>query len=149
MKTVYITPMGKSATKQKDALLEAMQQFHFTDLIIFTSSNLYFELMGNLFDKYPDTRIAICPITCPYSGNSDYVDLLHQLIKAVEDVEGEKKIVLNSSGGTEKMSCIIKDLWYTLRQKNYDVRHVFGSMNTKTNEVVFTDCPDIVERNNA
>ncbi len=143
MKIVYVTPLGKSATKQKDALLEAMQQFHFTDLVIFTSSNLYFELIGNLFERYPDIGISICPITCPFSGNSDYMDILGQLIQFVDKIEDPKEIIINSSGGTEKMSCIIKDLCYTLRQKNYNVKHVFGSVSLRTNEIIFTEVPDI------
>lgn len=143
MRAVYITPMGKSATKQKDALLEAMQQFHFTDLIIFTSSNLYFELVGNLLERYPGVGISICPITCPFSGNTDYIDILNQLIQLVEQIEKPDIIVINSSGGTEKMSCIIKDLCYTLRQKNYNVKHVFGSVSLRTNEIIFTEVPDI------
>ena len=148
MKTIYVTPLGKSATKQKDALLEAKQQFNFTDLVVFTSSNLYFELVGNLLDRYPDIGINICPITCPHSGSSDYIDILNQLIKYVEDIGADNKVIINSSGGTEKMSCIIKDLCYTLRQKNYKVRHVFGSVSLKTGEVIFTECPDIYERKN-
>lgn len=146
MKVVYVTPLGKSATKKRNALLEAMQQFHFTNLIIFTSSNLYFELVGNLFRRYPDVEMSICPITCPFSGNDDYIDILNQLIRSVEDIPGEKEIIINSSGGTEKMSCIIKDLCYTLKLKNYKIRHVFGSVSLQTDEVIFTEVPDIDER---
>ena len=71
------------------------------------------------------------------------MDILGQLIQFVEKIEDPKEIIINSSGGTEKMSCIIKDLCYTLRQKNYNVKHVFGSVSLRTNEIIFTEVPDI------
>ena len=94
--------------------------------------------------KYPDISVDVVPIKYVHRGNSDFQDIVSLLLQAVEraEITKEDKIVINSSGGTEKMSCIIHRLNDILKHQGFNVRHVFGTVDIHSYEVLFTDVPE-------
>lgn len=149
MSVLYITSLGKTASKQKDALAAARNIYQFDKVVAITSCSLYYKIAADLLMSFGEENIFVHSIKRPYSGSDDYLDEIGTLLKVIESmVKDEDEIVVNSSGGTEKMSCIIKDVSDILRCQNYKVKRIFGTSDIHTGEVIFTELPDISIFNN-
>lgn len=141
---LYITPLGKTASLQKDPLVAAKKQFNFDKVVGMTSDKLYFQIVSKLNKVYPDVEVSVYPISAVYSGNRDYYGHVQALASIVtHQLNKGDEVILNSSGGTEKMSCIIKDVKDILRHRGIKVTHVFGTVDIHTKEVLFTEVPEI------
>lgn len=144
MSVLYVTSLGKTASKQEDALEAAKTIYQFDRVVAISSCSLYYKIVANLLLSFGEENIFVHDIKHPYSGSSDYLDEVTILLNSIKSMAGKNdEIVINSSGGTEKMSCIIKDVSDILRCQNYKVKRIFGTRDIHTGEVIFTELPDI------
>jgi len=134
---VYITPAGKTAVMVENFLDRPREEFGF-DLAVFLSDNSY---TNRLYEKFPKDNIIIIPISNPYFGLLDYVPTVRRIVRqTLLFCPDPEKIVINSSGGTEKMTNIIKDAGDILAVR-YEVLRVFGVYDTVSKDVIFTEKP--------
>lgn len=117
----------------------AKEEFGFGIAILLTDS----QYVSRLYDKFHNEGVIIIPISDPLYGTLDYIPTVRRLIREVllfcPDPE---TIIVNSSGGTEKMTNIIKDSGDILSLK-YPVRRVFGIYDVVSKDVIFTTKPEL------
>ena len=134
---VYITPAGKTALFITNFLERPKEEFGF-DLAIMLSDSAY---TNDLYEKYKGEVLSIIPIKNPYFGVVDYMPTVHRIIKqTLLFGANPEQIVINSSGGTEKMTNIIKDAGDILGLK-YPILRVFGVYDKASKDVIFTTKP--------
>lgn len=134
---IYITPAGKTALFITNFLDRPREEFGF-DLAVMLSDCAY---VNDLYEKYKGESLLIIPISNPYFGVADYLPAVRRVVKQTL-LFGSKpeQIVINSSGGTEKMTNIIKDAGDILALK-YPVLRVFGVYDKTSKDVLFTIKP--------
>ena len=136
---VYITPAGKTALLVTNFLERPKAEFGF-DLAIMLSDTGY---TNKLYEKYREENLLIVPISNPYFGDTDYLPTVRRLVKqTLTYVRDPELIIINSSGGTEKMTNIVKDAGDILGLK-YEIMRVFGVYDTITKDVIFTIKPEV------
>lgn len=134
---IYITPAGKTALLIGNFLDRPKEEFGF-DLAVMLSDSAYTE---KLYEQYSTENILIIPISNPYFGVVDYLPTVRRLVKQTLIFGASPdNIIINSSGGTEKMTNIIKDAGDILAVK-YSIKRVFGVYDRNTKDVVFTTKP--------
>lgn len=120
-------------------LERAREEFGFDIAILLVGSNM----ANDFYNKFYTENIIIVPIANPFFGNSDYIVTLRRIVKKVilfcPDPE---QIIINSSGGTEKMTSIIKDVSDVLIRK-FPVIRVWGIYDSVGGDVIFTTKPDV------
>ena len=136
---VYVTPAGKTALHIDNFLDKPKEEFGI-DLTVALTDIGY---ASALHEKYQKENLIVVPIYNPYFGQMDYVGAVRRLVKEVL-LFGRRAtlIVINSSGGTEKMTNIVKDAGEIL-QRLYPIKRVFGVYNRDAQEVVFTEKPNL------
>jgi len=136
---LYISPAGKTALLVDGFLNRAKEEFGFDLAILLTDS----QYINRLYEKFSNENVIIVPISDPLYGSGDYLPTLRRLIKqSLTFCPNPEGIVINSSGGTEKMTNIIKDAGDILALK-FDVKRVFGIYDVLSKDVVFTLKPEI------
>lgn len=134
---VYITPAGKTALLIGNFLDRPKEEFSF-DLAVMLSDSAYTE---DLYSQYSTENILIIPISNPYFGLVDYLPTVRRLVKQTLIFGANpSEIIVNSSGGTEKMTNIVKDAGDILALR-YTIRRVFGVYDKNTKDVIFTEKP--------
>ena len=134
---IYITPAGKTALFIANFLERPKEEFEF-DLAVMLSDAAY---TNDLYEKYKGENLLIIPMSSPYFGAIDYLPTVRRVVKQTLIYGGDPElIVVNSSGGTEKMTNIIKDSGDILELK-YPVLRVFGVYDKNAKDVVFTHKP--------
>jgi hypothetical protein len=136
---VYITPAGKTALAISDILERPKEEFEF-DLAVMLVDNVY---ISELYEKYQHYNLIIVPISNPYFGEIDYLPTIRRLaVQILLYAPSPKEVVINSSGGTEKMTNIIKDVGDIL-STHHRVTRVFGVYDRNSREVIFTHKPTL------
>lgn len=135
----YITPAGKTALAVENFLDRPREEFQF-DIVIMLSNIGY---VTPLYEKFHDENVVIVPISNPYFGQLDYIPAVRRLVRqTLLFVKSPELIVINSSGGTEKMTNIVKDAGDIL-ELEYPVIRVFGVFDKNTRDVIFTQKPNL------
>lgn len=133
----YLTPAGKTAIIVDGFLDRAKEEFGF-DLAILLTDNAY---TAKLYEKFADENVYIVPIYNPLYGLMDYKPAVQRLLRqTLLFCPDPELIIVNSSGGTEKMTNIIKDAGDILSLK-YPVARVFGVYDVVSKDVIFTKKP--------
>jgi len=136
---LYISPAGKTAVAVDGFLDRAKEEFNFGLAILLTDC----QYTTKLYDKFSNENVIIVPISDPLCGAVDYLPTVRRLVKqSMLFCPNPEIIILNSSGGTEKMTSIIKDAGDILALK-YPVKRVFGIYDIVSRDVIFTVKPDI------
>ena len=136
---VYITPAGKTALLASNFLERAREEFGFDIVILLADVNL----ANDLYNKFYRENLIVVPVSNPFFGNTDYLRTVRRIVKKVLLFCPEaEQIIINSSGGTEKMTSIIKDASDILSKK-YPILRSWGVHDTISGEVIFTLKPDI------
>lgn len=137
-----MSPAGKTALLVGNFLDRPREEFNF-DLAILLSDNAH---THKLYEKYIGENIIIVPVSNPYYGLLDYVPAVRRLVRqTLLFCPNPELIVLNSSGGTEKMTNIVKDAGDILSIK-HNVLRVFGVYDTTSKDVIFTKKPVVDHR---
>ncbi len=120
-------------------LERAREEFGFDIAILLVGSNM----ANDFYNKFYTENIIIVPIANPFFGNSDYKATLRRIIKkAILFCPNAEQVIINSSGGTEKMTSIIKDVSDVLSRK-FPVIRVWGIYDSVGGDVIFTMKPNI------
>jgi hypothetical protein len=136
---LYISPAGKTALLVDGFLNRAKEEFGFDLAILLTDS----QYINRLYEKFSNENVVIVPISDPLYGSMDYLPTIRRLVKqALMFCPSPEIVVINSSGGTEKMTNIIKDTGDILALR-FQVKRVFGIYDVLSKDVVFTVKPDI------
>lgn len=137
---IYITPAGKTACLIDDFLKTPFDEYRFDMAVVLCSSGH----RSAILKKTEGYTTAVIEMQNPYFGSLDYLHIVRRVVSAVVSLsqDSPEHIIINSSGGTEKMSSIIKDV-YSILNLRYTCSHVFGIYNTELKEVIFTECPKI------
>jgi len=136
---LYISPAGKTAVSVSGFLDRAKEEFGF-DLAVLLTDTQY---TSKLYEKFCNENVIIVPISDPLCGSMDYLPTIRRLVKqSLLFCPDPEIIVINSSGGTEKMTSIIKDAGDILSLR-HPVRRVFGIYDVVSKDVIFTIKPEI------
>lgn len=136
---LYITPAGMTASRTKDFLQPARERFGFDKAIVITSC----DCVISLYNSLKHDRANILALTNPLYGQEEYLSTIRRITCLVLSMQpAPEEIIINSSGGTEKLSCIIKDLAQVLSAR-FNVTRVFGIYNKIMKEPIFTEIPVI------
>ncbi|MFA5071166.1 MAG: hypothetical protein WC511_02235 [Candidatus Pacearchaeota archaeon] len=144
---LYIVSTGITASKRHNFLQHAEETFCFKEAIVFCGENIVDEISLQL---KPNTSLVT--ISNPFHGTDDYLSTLRKLFKQVRIILKKcaksgntiEEILVNTSGGTEKMSCIMHDLIEIM--KHYDlapvITHIWCGVDGYT--PVYTTKPKII-----
>ncbi len=136
---VYLSPAGKTAVIVNGFLDRAKEEFGF-DIAILLTDNAY---TMKLYEKFADENVYIVSILNPLYGLLDYVPAVRRLVRqTLLFCPSPEMVILNSSGGTEKMTNIVKDAGDILAL-TCQVTRVFGVYDTSSKDVVFTKKPEL------
>lgn len=136
---LYITPAGMTASRTKDFLRPAKERFEFDKAIVITSC----DCVVSLYNSLKHEHVNIFALTNPLYGQEEYLSTIRRVACVVLNMQpAPEEIIINSSGGTEKLSCIIKDLAQVLGTR-FKVTRVFGIYNKIIKDPVFTEIPVI------
>lgn len=130
MSIIYIASVGQTAATQSHYWDDAKEYFKYTESILLCGKNLV-DQVGRFLD--PNTNLVI--LESPFYGMEGYSKAVGAIVmQAVDLIVFYRKhgceldeIVVNTAGGTEKMSCIIKDAVDILKQIVPYVTHVWGA----------------------
>jgi hypothetical protein len=126
---LYVASIGQSAAKHRRYFRDAKRYFNFDESIYFVCEQLKDEII-----PYLDKNSNLVVVKHPFSGNGDYLSLVKELVKQVLDIlkfyekHGQclDEIIVNTAGGTEKMSLIIKDAVDVIKKIFPYVTQVWG-----------------------
>lgn len=136
---LYITPAGKTALYIDNFLDRAKEEFGFDVAIILTDASK----TNILYDKFCQDNVIIVAISDPCFGVSDYLPTIKRIVQTVLVFCPEaEEIIVNSSGGTEKMTSIVKDASDILGTI-YPIKRAWGIYDVVTKDVVFVMKPAI------
>lgn len=132
MSIIYVASIGQTAATKRYYWNDARERFRYTESVLICSKQLV-EPVSRFLDKNANLII----VDSPFYGGDGYVSVVKAIVKQVMSIvkNHEKKgkwideIVVNTAGGTEKMSCIIKDAVDVLRRLFPYVTHVWGATN--------------------
>ena len=135
---LYISPAGKTALAVDGFLDRAKEEFGFDIALLLTDS----QYTARLYEKFSNENVIIVPISDPLCGAMDYIPTVKRIVRqSVLFCPNPEVIIVNSSGGTEKMTNIIKDAGDMLAL-HYPVKRVFGIYDIVSKDVIFTIKPD-------
>ena len=136
---LYISPAGKTALIVDGFLDRAKEEFGFGLSILLTDA----QHINKLYDKFCNENVIIVPISDPLFGSMDYLPTVRRIVRqAIMFCPDPELIIVNSSGGTEKMTNIIKDAADIMALK-YPVKRVYGIYDKVSKDVVFTVKPEV------
>lgn len=136
---LYITPAGKTALLASNFLERAREEFGFDIAILMVGSNM----ANEFYNKFYQENVIIIPISNPFFDNSDYLPVLRRIVKkTVLFCPNAEQVIINSSGGTEKMTSIIKDVSDVLSRR-FNVLRVWGIFDSVGGDVIFTTKPEV------
>lgn len=132
MAIVYVASIGQTAATKSYYWRDARERFRYTESVLICSKQLV-ESVSRFLDKNANLIV----VDSPFYGADGYVTVVKAIVKQVMAIvkAHEKRghwideIVVNTAGGTEKMSCIIKDAVDVLRRLFPYVTHVWGATN--------------------
>ena len=134
---IYVTPAGNTALKVDNFLDRAREEFGFDLAFLLTDADRAVKMYNKLFRD----NVIIIPLPDPVLGMSDYIPTIRRIVrKIVQMCDEPELIILNSSGGTEKMTNIIKDVGSIL-ETYFNVMRVWGVYDTILKDVVFSVKP--------
>ena len=144
MSIIYVASIGQTAALQRHYWDDAKAYFHYTESVIVCGQNLVEQA-----SRFLDSNANLVVIQQQFRGADGYVGAVKDIAKQVMDIvdfyekmgQSIDEIVVNTAGGTEKMSCIIKDALDLLRRLFPYVTHVWGS--TSGYQTVYTIKPKI------
>lgn len=119
--------------------------FPFDQAILFTSKQLE-EQIRSRYDQSHAGRYSLVVIDNPFHGAEGYTQAvtdLYNKVMEISDGPSMDGMVINTSGGCEKMSLIIKDLADLLKLQYYTVNIIWGIYNNDTKEVTYTIKPTL------
>jgi len=142
MSIIYVASIGQTAANRRQYWADAKERFRYTESVVICGKNLVEQV-----SRFLDHNCNLVIIDSPFHGRDGYVPAIKDVVKQVMDIVdfyekmGQEidEIVVNTSGGTEKMSCIIKDALDILRELFPYVTHVWGS--TDGYQTVYTVKP--------
>lgn len=132
MPILYIASIGQTAATKKQYWNDAREYFRYTESIVVCGKNLVENVT-----RFLDANANLIVIDHPFRGMEDYAKTVDSIVtQAVDLIVFYRKrgcdldeIVVNTAGGTEKMSCIIKDAVDILKKIAPCVTHVWGSIH--------------------
>ena len=144
MSIIYVASIGQSAATKYHYWQDAKKRFNYSESVLICSSQLVDKV-----SKFLDKNTNLIPIENAFYGNDDYKKYVKAIVKQVMDIvafyenNGQiiDEIIVNTSGGTEKMSCIIKDAVDVLKKLFPFVTHVYSG--NYGYETIYTIKPDI------
>lgn len=145
MSILYITCVGSTAAKTPFYWEGARQRFQYTESIVLCGRP-----QVDAVTRFLDPNSTLIVLEHPFRGAEGYREAIRDILKTVTSlITFYKKrgveldeIVVNSTGGTEKMSCIIKDCVSILREVHPCVSHYWGSRDGYS-EPEYTRKPEI------
>lgn len=139
---IYLSPAGKTALNVEGFLDRAKEEFEF-DLVILLTDSTY---TTRLYEKFRNENVYIVSLAHPLYGLADYIPSVKRLVRqTLMFCPHPDLIVVNSSGGTEKMTNIVKDAADIL-SIDHKILRVFGVYDVVYGDVVFTMKPEIDRR---
>lgn len=136
---LYITPGGMTASRTKDFLQPARERFGFDQSIVITSCDCIIPL----YNALKKDSVNILALNNPLFGQEEYMSTIRKVVCIIINMQpAPEEIIINSSGGTEKLSSIIKDLAVVLAAK-FKVTRVFGMYDKTLRAPIFTEVPHI------
>lgn len=154
MRTIYITPAGKTAAHHIDEYFRAPIQ-HFGPLcgiVLLTSPDVRNLLEDGVHAKNYDFPTDIVETQNPFSSNADYYEIMSDLMDAVaniaeayQDDNTPIRCVVNCSGGTTKMTMWMFDLAILL-SRIFTTKTFFATYDPNKAKVVFTERPMLNDR---
>lgn len=130
---VYISSAGKTAALSKNFLSRAKEEYKINAAILLSSS----ELAGSISENLGDLPTVLILINNALFGNDGAEDCVQRIVSAVVSIGSDVEVIVNTSGGTEKMANIIKAAGSILG-KMYKTRHIFGVYNKTIGSVIYT-----------
>jgi len=152
VKTIYITPAGKTATYHIDNYFgSAIQAFGpFCGLVVLTSADMQETLEAGLHGANYPFPVDVVAVKNPFSDTQDYYEILSQLMDTVAGIAGchtDDKIrcIVNCSGGTTKLTLWMVDL-ASLLIRLVPTTVFFATFDPKQNKVIYTQRPLLGEK---
>lgn len=126
---LYIAAIGTSASLDQRYWHEARKRFNYTESIALCGGKKIAEQAAKFFDR--NTNVII--MESPFYGSDEYEEPIKQAVQIAKDLVifyKEKhleieEIVVNSIGGTEKVSLAVRDIAMILKNLFPNVTHVF------------------------
>jgi len=130
MSIIYVASIGQTAATKKYYWRDAKERFRYTESVVICSKNLVEEV-----SRFLDKNTNLIVVDSPFYGMDGYSKTVEMIVRQVMDIvffyrkKGHDidEIVVNTAGGTEKMSCIIKDAVDILKKLFTHVTHVWGA----------------------
>lgn len=152
MSIIYVASVGQTAALNRYYWDDAKEYFKYTESVIICGKNLVSKV-SHFLD--PNTNLVV--IDNPFVGMEGYAKAVEDIVKQVLDIiviyrKGGydiDEVVINTAGGTEKMSCIIKDAVDIIKKIFPYVTHVWGATDGyKTRYTVKSsiNAKDIIEK---
>ena len=135
---VYITSIGKTGINC-DFLAPARDEFGFDHAVLLVSENH----LPQIQELYPQQSLVVMTLQEIYSGNDNYVKHVKSLCLAAVAL-GASQCIVSTSGGTEKMACILRDA-AELLARALPVQRVMGLFDKENKSVKFTTRPSPTE----
>jgi hypothetical protein len=138
MSIIYVTSIGQTAATKRYYWDEAKEHFRYTESVVICGRNLVDQV-----SRFLDHNANLVIIDHCFHGVDGYVGAVKDIVRQVLSIvdyynkmgQGIDEIVVNTAGGTEKMSCIIKDaldILYKFKERQDDfpyITHVWGATN--------------------
>jgi len=144
MSVLYISNIGQMACFNEFVWINARKEFNYTESIFIVSSGLESEAR-----KYIDENSHVIILAHPFHGTEYYEKYIDKIVKTVVTIINDyrrsgldiEEIIINTAGGTEKMSLIIKDCVEILNDIHPNVRQIWGAFAGTTS--IYTEKPNI------
>jgi len=146
MSIIYVASIGQTAATKHHYWTGAKERFKYNESVIVCSASLL-ETVSRFLDKNANLVI----VEKPFYGTCGYAAAVEDVVKQVMDIIAAHanngnmvdEIIVNTAGGTEKMSCIIKDAVDVIKGLFPYVTHVWGA--NRGYETVYTVKPNVVD----
>lgn len=144
MSIIYVASIGQTAATKKHYWFDAKARFKYTESVIVCSAALLEQV-----SRFLDPNANLIVIQNPFHGTGDYTRAVEDIVRQVMDIIAAHsakqrmvdEVIVNTAGGTEKMSCIIKDAVDVIKQMFPYVTHVWGGRVGY--ETIYTVKPNI------
>jgi len=151
VRTIYITPAGKTATHHVQNYFEnAIRAFGpLCGMVILTSKDMRESLEAGIITANYEFPTDILSVDNPFSDTADYYEVLSQLMETIANIAScykeDIRCVVNCSGGTTKLTMWMFDLSNILA-RIIPTRAFFATFDPNENKVIFTERPLLSEK---
>jgi len=144
MSVLYVGSVGQTAALHRNLWEDAKRMFKYDEAIMLCSENFKDDAI-----KLMDASCNLVLMNSQFHGAENFKDTVVDMVKQVMDIVKSRDkrglpiptVVINTAGGTEKMSCIMKDVVEVLKRLLPDVKHIWGARPGY--ETVYTVKPEL------